>query len=451
MSPRIPRGGASLLLLFAAIAACGGEDVDPIVADPEEDPCLLSEVPHPSPTQTGNTRHVHDPEIVRDGDAYFVLSTNDGIPIRRSTDLVNWDFVGRVFSEQRPPWAEAEVPGVVAPWAPGVGFFSGRFHLYYSLSTFGSQRSVIGLTTNLTLDPTSPEYAWQDRGKVIESHPGDDYNAIDAAVVLDAEERPWLVWGSWSGGIKMRALDPETGFPSEEDDTEYSLARRPIERALEGPYIVRRGGFYYLFVSFDLCCQGVESTYNVRVGRSEDVTGPYVDRDGIPMLQGGGTLVMSGYGQVRGPGHASVLTENGEYLLVHHFYDASDGGVPHLQIRPLHWDDEGWPLAGASYNGTPPGPPPDHVEIAGLWGLWAGDETARTVELGSDGIARACDGEGTWSYDPPTLTIQWTGIGTTGRQRTDRTILSAGGRDFVGRASDGLIVRGYRLPPFAPM
>jgi arabinan endo-1,5-alpha-L-arabinosidase len=327
-----------------------------------------------------------------------------------------------------------------------VGFFSGRYHLYYSLSTFGSPRSVIGLATNATLDPSSPSYAWEDLGKVVESRSGDDHNAIDAAVVLDAEGDPWLTWGSWGGGIKMRKLDAETGFLSEDDETLYALARRP-ERAVEGPFVVRREGLYYLFVSFDLCCRGVESTYSVRVGRSDDVTGPYVDRDGVPMIEGGGTLVLGSYGPVRGPGHASVLVVDDGYLLAHHYYDASDAGVPHLQIRPLLWDDEGWPVAGPPFDGTPPGPPLPDEDLTGRWGFWAGEESARSVELGADGIARACNGEGAWSYAAPMLTIRWNPAGPQGQGRTDRMVLAGDGDALAGQTSDGRLVHGYRLAP----
>lgn len=430
--------------VFLAVAGCGGDDGPPTGVEP--DPCVTAQVEYPDQvTLTGETRHVHDPEVVRDGDAYYVLSTNDGIPIRRSADLLAWSFEARVFPNQLPPWAAGEVPGVEAPWAPGVGYFNGLYHLYYSLSTFGSPRSVIGLATSPTLDPGSPDYAWDDRGEVVESFAGYDHNAIDAAVVEDAGGGLWLTWGSWGGGIKMRSLSRPTGFLSEEDDSLYSLARRPVEQAIEGPYIIRRGGWYYLFVSFDLCCQGVQSTYTVRVGRSASVTGPYEDRSGRSMMEGGGSLVLSAYGRVRGPGHASVLEEEGAYLLVHHFYDEQDFGTPHLQIRPLLWDDEDWPLAGRPYDGVPPGPPPSDPQLVGRWGYWLGAEVARAVELEASGVARACGGGGSWSYDAPMLTVEWDSIGVSGRPRVDRSILAADGESLVGRTAEGGIVRGYRL------
>jgi arabinan endo-1,5-alpha-L-arabinosidase len=441
--PRRPGGRARralLGLLPVALAACGSDGG----TTPPVDSCLAAQVPYPDQVVlSGDTWFVHDPQIAVEGDTYYVFSTNDGIPILRSTDLLSWTMVGRVFPNQLPPWGPSAVPGVEAPWAPGIQFFNGRYHLYYSLSTFGSQRSVIGLTTNTTLDPDAAGYAWEDQGAVLESDPGDEYNAIDPAVVEAADGGLWLTWGSYWQGIRMRALDPQTGLLSEADDSLYRLARRPGVDAVEAPYIIRRGDYYYLFVSFDSCCQGAQSTYNIRVGRSPDVTGPYMDRVGFDMMLGGGSPVLRSYGRVRGPGHNSVLASGDGFLLVHHFYDALENGVPKLQIRPLLWDDRGWPLSGLPYDGSPPGPPATDVTLPGEWGYWAGEEAARRVELKTDGTAVACNGAGQWSYDPPMLTVQWGEGPATGR--IDRSVIAADGRSFVGLEPSGRIVRGFRL------
>ena len=319
----------------------------------------------PLQAQTGDVRDVPDPAIIRDGAVYYVFSTAPGIQIRRSRDLLEWELVGTVFEGALPEWAQDEVPGTEFPWAPDISFFNGQYHLYYSLSTFGGQRSVIALVTNRTLDPSSPDYRWVDHGKIIESNPGvDPFNAIDAAIVVDEEDRVWLSWGSFWGGIKMRRIDPATGRVSAEDSTTYSLAARDGvdavrgprgSQAVEGPYIIRHGEYYYLFVSFDACCRGAESTYNVRVGRSESVTGPYLDRDGVSMTEGGGTLVLAGTGEIAGPGHNSILTDEDRHYLVHHFVNIAEGpaspdaplAIPRsLQIRPLYWVWDGWPIAG---------------------------------------------------------------------------------------------------------
>lgn len=292
----------------------------------------------------GNISPVHDPCIIKEDDTYYVFCTGAWLPIRTSKDLIEWDLIGYVF-RGLPPWAREAIPRADSIWAPDISYFNDRYHLYYSVSTFGSNRSVIGLATNVTLNRDSPDYEWVDEGLVVETHPTDDYNAIDANLVMDADGVPWLAFGSHWSGIKMRRLDPETGKPSNEDDTLYSLASRAEHpRAVEAPFIIARDGLYYLFVSFDQCCRGVVSTYRVMVGRSEQVTGPYVDRDGVPMLEGGGTQVTFETDRWRGPGHNAVLQDGDQDYLVFHAYDARRVGMPTLRIAPITWDEDGWPV-----------------------------------------------------------------------------------------------------------
>jgi arabinan endo-1,5-alpha-L-arabinosidase len=293
----------------------------------------------------GDVRQVHDPTIIREGDTYYVFSTRAGIAIRCSSDLIHWRLCGDVFAHL-PEWAVKDVPGLRGLWAPDVSYFNGKYHLYYSASTFGSNHSSIGLATNETLDPTSDKYRWVDEGKVIGSDVKDDWNAIDPDVVHDEHDQPWLAFGSFWSGIKLRKLDPATGKLSSQDQTLYSLARRSAPGAIEAPDIVRENGYYYLFVSFDFCCRGKDSTYNIRVGRSRRLTGPYVDRSGKPMMDGGGTLVVAGAGRWAGTGHCSVLQEKDADRLVYHAYDTEWRGIATLRISVLRWDSDGWPNIG---------------------------------------------------------------------------------------------------------
>ena len=303
-----------------------------------------------TPELEGDIRQVHDPSIIRDGDTFYIFSTRAGIAVRCSKDLVHWRLCGDVFAHL-PEWAVKDVPGLRGLWAPDVSYFNGEFHLYYSVSTFGSNRSSIGLATNQTLDPASDKYRWVDHGKVIGSNTSDDWNAIDPNVVFDEHDQPWLAFGSFWGGIKLRKLERTTGQLSANDQTLYSLATRPrtanLPGAIEAPDIIRKNNYYYLFVSFDLCCRGKDSTYNIRVGRARNVTGPYVDRSGKPMMEGGGTLVIAGTGRWAGPGHCSVLQDKDGDRLVYHAYDTEWQGVPTLRIASIRWDAEGWPaIAG---------------------------------------------------------------------------------------------------------
>lgn len=294
------------------------------------------------------TVNCHDPHIIKDKDYYYVFSTGRGRIVGqfRSRDLLDWEPVKDVFPAV-PEWIKKEIPKCRSLWASDVHLINGQYCLYYSASTFGSQRSIIGLATNTTLDPADPNYLWVDQGKVIESDPNKDFNAIDAGIITDKDNRVWMTWGSFWGGIKLSQLNPKTGKLLSDPPKIYSIGRRePGTKAIEGAYLTYREGFYYLWVSFDNCCKGVKSTYNIRVGRAKEITGPYADKDDKPMMTGGGTLILKTEGRWIGPGHNSVLHDGGDDFLVYHTYDAENRGRPTLQIRPLEWDNAGWPTAG---------------------------------------------------------------------------------------------------------
>jgi arabinan endo-1,5-alpha-L-arabinosidase len=201
--------------------------------------------------------------------------------------------------DKLPEWVYKEMPqargGV---WAPDVAFFNGKFHCYYTVSIDFSRNSLIGLLTNRTLDPNSPDYKWVDGGLVVRSGGDTDWNAIDAAPIVEDENNVWLMWGSFWSGIKMHRIDPKTGLFSASDTKLYDMAAGPrtstheIGTAIEGSYMFRHEGYWYLFASLDECCSGDRSTYHVVVGRSRNVTGPFVDKAGIPMTQGGGSMVI---------------------------------------------------------------------------------------------------------------------------------------------------------------
>jgi arabinan endo-1,5-alpha-L-arabinosidase len=301
-------------------------------------------------TLSGDLEGVHDPVVIKEREIYYVSCTGgrkgEGvIPIRVSKDLRSWKLTGYVFPSL-PEWAAAEIPRARNAWAPDISYFNGKFHLYYSVSSFGSRNSALGLAANKTLDPAKPEDQWVDEGLVLRSYEEtDDWNAIDPNLVIEDEKNLWLTWGSFWSGIKMRRLDFATGKLSTTDTTLYALCSRdrsdPIRGSVEAPFVIRHGPYWYLFVSYDRCCRGVNSTYNVVVGRSRRITGPYLDKTGQPLTAGGGSLVIeAATPHWRGP----VLQEpGGDYLFFHAYHGTS--GRPHLQISTLVWED-GWPQAG---------------------------------------------------------------------------------------------------------
>ena len=292
---------------------------------------------------------VHDPStIVKDKNEYWFFSTGQGITSRHSTDLVHWEIGPRVFSTA-PSWTTNAVPGHRGHfWAPEIIHLRDQFLLYYSVSKWGVKTSAIGLATNPTLDPSDARYHWTDRGVVIQSGDRDDYNTIDPCVTQDANGNLWLGFGSFWDGIKLIQLDPSTGKRIALDSPIYSLARHDLSAdghdSIEASYIYRHGRYYYLFVNWGLCCRGVNSTYNIRVGRSLNVTGPYVDRDGVEMLRDGGSLFLETNGSFIGPGHVGVFSDGAVEWLSCHYYDGRQDGASALAVRQLQWDADGWPF-----------------------------------------------------------------------------------------------------------
>jgi hypothetical protein len=296
----------------------------------------------------------HDPSVIRQGRYFYSFSTGDSsiaadLPIQRSTDLLHWEPVGSVFPTP-PDWVSQELGFVPRDlWAPDISFFDGLYHLYYAGSSFGTNNSVIGLATTPTLDPRSPHYRWTDRGMVVRSTPADNFNTIDPELFLDVDGATWLAFGSFWDGIKMRRIDRATGLLSSGDPTLYPLASR-LGASIEAPSILRHDGYYYLFASFDYCCRGSDSDYRLVVGRASRITGPYVDRDGVPMSAFGGTDLVRGYNEFRGPGHSDTFTVGGADLLVHHYYDLGDN-VAKQSVRRLRWQD-GWPALSDPLSGS---------------------------------------------------------------------------------------------------
>jgi len=301
---------------------------------------------------------IHDPVMARADGTYYLFSTGPGITCYSSVDMKTWKLRGRVFPGN-PAWAKQVAPGFNGHiWAPDVIRHDGKFFLYYSVSAFGKNASAIGVTTNRTLDPDSPDFKWEDQGIVVQSIPGRDlWNAIDPNVVVDEAGVPWLSFGSFWSGVKLVKLAPDWKSLAEPQEW-CALARRdrsafeedtqagPAE--IEAPFIFKKGDYYYLFVSWDKCCRGKDSTYKIMVGRSHGVRGPYVDKSGRRMTEGGGTLLLGGTKDWPGLGHNSAYTFDGKDYLIFHAYEAADNGLQKLKIAEIAWDEDRWPVIDPS-------------------------------------------------------------------------------------------------------
>nr|WP_238162457.1 arabinan endo-1,5-alpha-L-arabinosidase [Cohnella sp. AR92] len=374
------------------------------------------------------TTNAHDPSIIKTGDGtYYVVSTDvkvggaptPGVMIRKSKDLIHWEWVGRAFDgvpEDAGAWT-----GGPTLWAPDVEKFGDTYYLYYSSSTFGSNTSYIGVATS-----SSMEGPWTDRGEVIKTGAGDAPNAIDPNVVIDAEGEPWFVYGSFFDGIHIAPLDPATGKLKEPGFGKRIAARdsKTESGAVEGPYLIYKPELkkYYLFVSYD----SLSSDYNVRVGRSDSIEGPYLDYNGRDLTDTAydppfdvGTKILGGYkfGDSDGwvaPGHNSILQDGENDYIVHHARPESDSNWMYLHVRKLLWTSDGWPVvsperyAGESVQRIP------ESAIAGDWERivqlrWIdGQAESEPLKLLKDGRIDSEGLSGAWTFDGDhTLTLSW--------------------------------------------
>ncbi|WP_217452137.1 family 43 glycosylhydrolase [Mucilaginibacter humi] len=299
---------------------------------------------------------MRDPCMAKEGDTYYVYFTGGGIRVWSSKDMKTWTKQPSVFSVA-PTWVAQKLPSFrgLGFWAPDLSFHNGQWYLYYATSIFGKNTSVIGVATNKTLDPNSKNYKWVDGGMVIQSVTGrDDWNTIDPNLAVDENGTGWLAFGSRWNGLKLVKLNPDFKTLAEPQEWHTIASRRQRDYkftdaeagddAVEAPFIFRKGKYYYLFVSWDNCCSGVNSTYNIRVGRSENITGPYLDKEGVNMAKGGGTLVRRGdtgdNKVVFARGHNSTHTFDGVDYIAYHAYTNT---YERLGIDRLTWKND-WPI-----------------------------------------------------------------------------------------------------------
>ncbi|WP_265458889.1 arabinan endo-1,5-alpha-L-arabinosidase [Enterococcus sp. HY326] len=333
-----------------------------------------------------DVRGVHDPTIIEANQQFYLFSTDtqqpptQGVPIRISKNLSEWHFAGSALKgvpQEAQEWSQAQ-----GLWAPDVVQVGAEFRMYYSASTFGSTTSLIGLAT--AADPSGP---WTDQGAVVKtSSKLADHNAIDANFTLDREGNQWLVYGSFFGGIYLAKINPATGKLLNSEDYGIKIAQRPqtVDGAIEGPFIYYHPetDYFYLFVSFD----SLNDSYNIRVSRAREITGPYLDLAGRKMTDFAsppreiGVKLLGSYqfaneSPVYGPGHNSILkTTSGELFIVHHYRRRPFSDEFYLGIRKLFWLDNGWPIVAAATIGE--GDEIEDINVAtGVWEVVTFDYT----------------------------------------------------------------------------
>ncbi len=325
----------------------------------------------------------HDPTIIQSGEYFYVYSTGETLEMRRSKNLHNWEYLGSVLDDI-PQWVQDKIQDtedvVSNLWAPDIFYHNGKYYMNYSASLWGRNVSTIALLSNVTLDPDDPLYQWVDEGEIISSADNTSvfYNTIDGAFIRDQSGQVWLSFGSFWGGIKLVRLNASTLKPA--NSTLYSLAWNPDTTyfPIEAPCIVYRNGYYYLFVNHDFCCDGVNSTYKIKVGRSAAITGPYFDQSGVDMMDGGGTLFVGSGTRWIGPGHASIINVDGQDFFSFHAYDALNNGAHALRVHELSWNPNGWPVLGDSVT-------PDEDGVIGYWDFEDGTPGALMNDTGLTG------------------------------------------------------------------
>ena len=323
------------------------------------------------------TPMVHDPVMAKEGDTYYIFATGMGIQQMTSDDGRNWTVKREPVMSVIPKWTHDSVPGFRHHvWAPDIIRYRDRWWLAYSCSTFGRNGSAIGLLSTRSL----ASGLWDDEGCIVCSREGrDNWNAIDPNFVIDDENQPWLVWGSFWDGIQLARLDttmhvlrqakrqsraavPQQQttiarrFNISDPDGKKALSINPNPpknptsdfagpNAIEAPFIFKHNGWYYLFVSWDYCCQGAKSNYRVAVGRSRSVEGPYLDPDGKDMRNGGGKIFLEGdKKEYEAAGHCAAYHLDGQDIFICHGYSVAQQGASVLIQRPIVWTNDDWPM-----------------------------------------------------------------------------------------------------------
>ena len=327
------------------------------------------------------TYNVHDPACRKVGDYYYMYSTDaiyrenrkaareKNVPLgyiqmRRSKDLVNWEFLGWVFPEipaEAVAWVKEKADGKGATniWAPYmVDCGDGNFRLYYCVSAFGMNTSYIGMA-----EAASPEGPWIQKGAVVRTDKSSKMNAIDPSVITDENGKQWMHYGSYFGGLYCVELNPATGLVMKAGDQGHLVARRANWRKdnLEAPEIIRHEttGKYYLFQSYE----PLMTTYNVRVARAESAEGPFYDFKGnvvsdttnnFPILTA--PYRFENHSGWVGTAHCGVFDDGeGNYFMAHQGRYAKDSGLMVLHLRQVFMTPSGWPVVSPErYAGVNP-------------------------------------------------------------------------------------------------
>lgn len=416
--------------------------------------------------------NVHDPSIVKAGDYYFCYSTDaaygtsvrPGVQIRKSKDLVQWQFVGWVFNSLPTMGANYITQAGGTPfqslWAPYIMKVNNQYRLYYSLSCSTLRLSAIGLAT-----ASAPEGPWTEQGLVVTSRndfPVVQTNAIDPTVVVTPQGEHWMYYGSAFDGIYVLKLNATTGLAATSGDKGKRIAQRgftngTVNGNIEGPEIIYNSAQsrYYLFIAYDW----LETKYNVRVGRSATPQGPFLDfngkdlnleEDNIPMIIA--PYQFQGHGGWQGTAHCAVFDDgSGQYYMAHQGRPSVDKYFMDLHVRKIFWTADGWPVVSPERYANTTQTAVAQTELSGDWEQivlgykvvpgYSAEQTdpnlqvATTITLNADGKING-SATNAWTYTAPWLELKWNNGAFTDKVYVSRE------RDWENKKSTTLVFTG---------
>ncbi len=424
-----------------------------------------------SPGMTAKWAHynVHDPAYLVENDFTWCYNTDvafghdirPGIQIRRSKNLVEWEFVGWVFPGLPTKGANFIRANGGEPfnslWAPYIMKVGSEYRLYYSLSSPTPRLSVIGLAT-----ATSPKGPFFEKGLVVTSLDNGTVqtNAIDPTVVVAQDGSHWMYYGSAWDGIYKLEINASTGLARINEDKGVRVAQRAftgntVNGNIEGPEIIYNPDFgkYYLFIAYDW----LQTKYNVRVGRSDNANGPFFDilgnnmneeKDDQPMILA--PYRFQGHGGWQGVSHPGVFEKGGNFYIGHQGRPGVNSFYMVMHTRQLFWTEDGWPLVSCQRFATEEETPVEESELAGDWEQivlnynvvpgYANEQTnpdfsdAENITLEQGGTVSGAT-TGNWTYQSPWLTISYAN-GTIAKLRVER------GRDWENEITNTILFTG---------
>lgn len=424
----------------------------------------------PSNVYQWGYRNVHDPSIFKDGDTYYCYSTDvcygadirPGIQIRKSKDLIKWDFMGWVFNSLPSQGASYITSSGGTPfnslWAPYIMKVGSEYRLYYSLSSSTARLSVIGMAT-----ASAPLGPWTEKGLVVTSKDDSTVqtNAIDPTVVIDQSGRHWMYYGSAWDGIYKLELNPSTGLVKTSGDKGTRIAQRGFTNGvvngnIEGPEVIYNPQFnkYYLFISYDW----LQTKYNVRVGRSDSPEGPFLDYAGndINNVQDDSPMILAPYkfnnqSGWQGVAHCAVFSDgNNQYYMAHQGRPGADSFYMDLHVRKVLWTENGWPVVSPERYAAVEQTAITAAELAGNYeqivlgyNVVPGYAETQISPDFQSSVSMTLDAAGTingnannrWTYSAPWLTLTWSN-GFTDKVYVER------GRDWENKVESTILLSG---------